>query len=393
MKRALGLGVWLLVAAVLPAQTLFTFESENYRVTTDVSEAFAQEVVTKLEGAHMLFSDIFHFEPEPRMRVTVFAEKSRFDDYLRSVIGETRDDFVYLHYADRTKSELVGFVMADERRIETSLLHQACVQFLKAVIPHPPLWIREGTATYLERSVFSEDGGRYHFKPNLSWLPRAKAVLEGGEDQEPLPLRALVTMSNEEVRARMEEFYPQAWALVACLLESEEQEINRVFWDSLSALDPEADLTENSTRVLARAFDWYETDLLEQRYVEFVQGLRGFNELITEGTALYAEGEPDQAEIVFLQAMRLEPDNHVPYYYIGLINYDRSEYKTADVLFKTALELGAEPGLTNYALGINAFAGNLYDDSAAYLSLAKQVDPDAYGEKVDSLLSRIETLR
>jgi tetratricopeptide (TPR) repeat protein len=398
MKLAIGLGIWLLVAAILPAQTLFSFESENYRVTTDVSQMFAEEVATKLEGAHVLFSEMYHFQPEVTLRVTMFSEKARFDDYLRSIIDETRDDFVYLHYADRTKSELVGFVVEEERRIETSLLHQACVQFLKAVISNPPLWIREGIATYLERSVYSEESGRYHFKPNLSWLPLAKAAVAGPptadtEATESLDLRTLITMENEEIRRQMDRFYPQAWALVAFLLESEDPEINRVFWDSLSALDPEMTVAENSARVIARAFDWYDPDLLERRYVEFVESLRGFNDLITEGMALYAEGESEQAELVFLKAMRLEPDNHVPYYYIGLINYDNGEHQTAEVLFKTALDLGAEPALTNYALGINAFAGNLYDDSATYLTVAKQSDPDAYGDKVDSLLSRIETLR
>jgi hypothetical protein len=55
--------------------------------------------------------------------------------------------------------------------------------------------------------------------------------------------------------------------------------------------------------------------------------------------------------------------------------------------------LGADRALTNYALGVNAFANNRFDQSTAYLMTARNTDPGAYGAKVDSLLSRIATLR
>ena len=58
---------------------------------------------------------------------------------------------------------------------------------------------------------------------------------------------------------------------------------------------------------------------------------------------------------------------------------------------------------TNYApdpvdrlmfhLYMNAFADKKYDQAAAYLKKAKELDPKAYGEKADSLLKRIEALK
>jgi hypothetical protein len=55
--------------------------------------------------------------------------------------------------------------------------------------------------------------------------------------------------------------------------------------------------------------------------------------------------------------------------------------------------LGAEESTTKYALGVNAFADNRLDIATAYLTEAKDLNPDKYMSKVDSLLQRIDALR
>jgi tetratricopeptide (TPR) repeat protein len=257
-------------------------------------------------------------------------------------------------------------------------------------VPNPPVWLQEGTAAYLERSTYSADTHRFQFKPNLAWLQPLKARL--GSEQE-IPVSRLIMLDGAAARAQIDAFYPEAWALVSFLLDSDSPDINRLYWDSLTALDAALSVADNSARVRDRAFRWYDEEKLEKRYLDYARGLRGFNDLVAEGTELYSRKQYDQANDAFVAAMRVEPDNFVPYYYLGLINYATADYRSAEVLFKSALDLGADAALTQYALGVNAFAGNELDQSRAYLLAAKKANPAGYGDKVDSLLARISTLR
>jgi tetratricopeptide (TPR) repeat protein len=389
MRRTMALFALLAAAALAGAETA-TRDSEHYRLTTDMTGAIVDTTLAKLEGAYTLFAGVFHFVPADKMRATLFGDKKSFDDYVASVIKETRTDFVYIHYADAAKSELVAWAMPDERQFDASLLHQACIQFLKGAVPNPPVWIREGTAAYFERSAFNAETGRVQFKPDLAWLESLKAAVASPKA---VPVARLILLDNEAARAQIQTFYPQAWALVSLLLESQDADLNRIYWDSLCAMDPAMSVADNSARVRERAFAWYDEAKLERAYKEYVDGLKGFNELVAEGTDLYARQQYDKAEDAFVHAMRTEPENYVPYYYLGLVKYATGDYRSAEVLFKSALDLGADPGVTKYALGVNAFAGNSYEQSRAWLLEARAANPKAYGEKVDSLLARMSTLR
>jgi hypothetical protein len=58
-----------------------------------------------------------------------------------------------------------------------------------------------------------------------------------------------------------------------------------------------------------------------------------------------------------------------------------------------AFQLGTNPALINYAIGINAFAAGKLDAAAKYLKMARDADKAAYGDKVDALQKRIEAGR
>jgi tetratricopeptide (TPR) repeat protein len=388
MRRCFALALLLTGAGLVMAQNVVK-ASEHYRLSTSLTGEVVDSTLARLEGAYALFGDLFHMAPPDKLRVTLFPDKKAFDAYLTAVIKETRPDFVYIHYSDTTKSELVAYQMEDEKQFDVSLLHQACIQFLKSRIPHPPVWLLEGTAAYFERSTFNRETGLFQFKPNLAWLAPLKQRLAAS----PMPGARLVSLSVDEARAQIDTFYPMAWGLVALLLESPDVDINRIYWDSVSALDPGLNVADNSRRVMDRVFSWYGADRLQRAYMEFARNLKGFNELVAEGTDLYGQKEYDRADDAFVRAMRVEPDNFVPYYYSGLIKYAVADYKSAEMLFMTALDLGAEPALVNYALGVNAFAGESYERSRTWLLEARKADPKVYGEKVDSLLARMSTLR
>ena len=77
-------------------------------------------------------------------------------------------------------------------------------------------------------------------------------------------------------------------------------------------------------------------------------------------------------------------------YYLGLIAYSRKDYGKASDAYMKAFQLGANAGVINYALGVNSFAAGNNADATKYLTFARQADATAYGDKVDTLLKRMQ---
>lgn len=394
MKKTIRISfLFLVLVLVVPAlwaqNTVFETQSEHYRVLSEISEEHSAAVAEQMEAMLELYNDQFRFpvdELEVPMRVRVFATKARFDSYLRRLIDESRDGYVYLHYNDLAKSELVGYYTESES-LGRSMIHQSFIQFFRAFIPNPPLWIREGFAVFYEGSVYDPDFGAAIYRENLAWLDTLKDLVNGIGGAA-IPLDQMLELSLEDARARIDVFYPQAWGMVSFLLNSEDPEINRILWDSLSALEPEATLAENTDSVYREAFRWAPEETLVEEFVGYISDRRSFRGWVEYGVEAYNADDVDESERAFVQALKLNEENYVPYYYLGLINYRRQNYGLADYYYQAALEYGADEPITLYALGVNAYADNRFEDAVSYLELTVDRDP-AYRDKAEDLLIRI----
>jgi tetratricopeptide (TPR) repeat protein len=387
----------LLAAAAVPLSAqevpLASAASQHYQVLADQGEARAMEVARTMEAALLLFNDLFHFDPSrlaAKLRVRLFANRKDFDQYLTGLIGQTRGDFVFISYNDPNRSELVAF-NRPPAELNASLLHYGLIQFLNAFVPSAPLWLGEGAAAYLEASSFDPASGRFTWQPNLAWLDTLKTALRTGAPA--ASIGELLSFDKERAAREIATFYPAAWGLVHFLAESPVKRYNRLLWDSISALQSALTLSENSQRVKERVFSWADAGKLQADFQTYIFALRTFNDMSREGTELFGAGKLEEAEKAFNEALELRPDSYLPFYYLGLINYQRKNYAKAADYYGRALELGIEAALVNYALGVNAFAEKKYDLASGYLRKAKELDLKAYGEKADALLKRIEALK
>jgi len=395
MRRVLFyLSFLLLAVSIVGAQnsTFAEYETEHYRVLSELGEEHAQQTAEQLEALFVFFNDYFHFEVEElpvRLRARFFSSKDRFDEYLTRIVDETREDFVYLHYSDLARSELVGYEIAQDE-FEISLKHQGFIQFLRAFIPNPPLWLREGFAVYFEEVEYDDQLNSIVYRENLSWLETLQSIVDGSAGVAPISFDAMIRMGVGEAREQIEVFYPQAWGMVSFLLRSANRNHNRIIWDSISALDPEATLQENSQIVYEDAFRWVQEPILIESFVEYVEARRSFRTLVQDGIRRYENEEAEEAEEAFVTAIKLNEENFIPFYYMGLVNYDRGNFSVADFYYNEALELGADEATIYYALGVNAFADNRFDDAVTYLEQSNELAPDEYGDRVTQLLDRID---
>ncbi len=199
-----------------------------------------------------------------------------------------------------------------------------------------------------------------------------------------------MTIDVEKANENIEAFYAESWALVSFLIDSNVKEYNRMMWDSLSALDPQATMAENSKKIRAEVFSWVTDEQFYTDFQTYLASVKTFPELVRDGMAYYSDGKYDEAESAFLKAIDRNAAHDIPYYYLGLINYARGEYTLAEYYYLTSQQMGGDLGLTYYALGVNAYADNRFDDAKNYLRKANEADPFVYGKKSQSLLSKIE---
>ena len=374
------------------ADFAFTAESDHYRVFAETSQTQAEDVARRMEAALVLYNGIYHFDLAQlpaKFRVKVFRDLDSFNTYLNKVLAQKRTDFVFVAWSDPERSELLTFPK-DDKAFTASLLHQGCIQFVKGFIDNPPVWLREGVATYLDGSTWDPAAGSFTFAPNLAWLDTLKSIVRGDSPSKLIPFSDLLTLTREQAQAEMDVFAPQSWGLVQFLLNATDRSYSRVMWDSIVALDPRATLEDNSQRVLKKGFAWVKDAQLLQDFQDFTLSTKTSIDLVKDGIDLYTKGDMANAEVSFTRALALEPASATATYYLGLIAYSRKNYSQAEDQYTKALQLGANAGVINYALGVNAFAAGKATDATRYLTLAKQSDKATYGDRVDALLKRME---
>jgi tetratricopeptide (TPR) repeat protein len=373
----------------------FTAETAHYRVYAETSQAQAADVATRMEAALSLYNDICRFDLSAmpaKLRVRIFRSMDSFNAYLDRVLSQKRSDFVFIAWSDPERSELLCFPK-DEPGFTASLLHQGCIQFMKAYVDNPPIWLREGLATYLDASAWDAKAGAFTLKPNLAWLPGLKALIRAETPSTLIPFADLLTLSRERAQAQMDVLAPESWGFVQFLANAPDRAYSRALWDSLSALAPKASLDDNSLRAQSRGFSWVTDKKLQQDFQAYILGLKTAPDLVKDGIDLYLKPDLAASESAFRQSLAMDPSSSAAWYYLGLIAYARKDYTAAEDAYLKAFELGANASIINYALGVNAFAAGKNADAVKYLSFAKQADRTAYGEKVDTLLKRMESTK
>lgn len=393
MRTTLVLALLLCVPLAVFAQdaAVFTAETDHYRVISEVSQAQAEDVSHRMEAALVLYNDIFHFDLTQlpsKFRVHVFKDLDSFNAYLTKILSQTRTDFVFIAWSDPDRSELLCFPK-DDAAFTASLIHQGAIQFVKGFIDNPPVWLREGVATYLDASTWNPSTGTFTFKPNLAWLDTLKSLVRGELPSKLISFPDLLTISRESAQSQMDVFAPESWGLVQFLLNSPDRSYSRALWDGVSALSPKAGLDENSQKARKRAFSWVTDQKLQADFNAYVLSVKTATDLVKDGIDQYSGGDIASSEDSFQKALALDPGASTAWYYLGLINYSRKDYSKAEDMYLKAFQLGTSAGIINYALGVNSFAAGKNADAVKYLTFAKQADTPTYGDRVDALLKRI----
>jgi len=389
--------VLLLIAIifVLPvhSQNMKMAESDRYRVYTDMSEEIAQYTATAMDEYFVLYNRYFHFDAnslDSKLQIRIFNSKDSFDSYLSTIIPGTSSSYVFLQYKNTNRSELVTYRLDDLEKMKKTMVHHSFVQFLKTFIPNAPLWIQKGFAIYFEKSIYNEQDDTVTFQDNLDWAVTLKKYIAADRkdplNQKLFPISELLTMDTDSANRDINVFYAESWGLVSFLINSTYQEYNRVLWDAISSLKPEALKIENESAILNSSFKWTDKNTFLSDFYFYAESIKSFNELVQDGIKFYSEGALGEAERIFIKGMIINESNYIPYYYMGLINYSRKDYAMAEYYYHSTAERGGDSNLINYALGVNSYANNSTEDAVFYLNKVKTGE---YYNKAAELLSTL----
>jgi tetratricopeptide (TPR) repeat protein len=357
--------------------------NQYFNVISDGGSYDAETLCRELELRFDVYNRLFRFDPaamQGPLRVTAFTKKSDYDSYVMSKLGSTRDGAVYLHYSQPERRELViNRGSPDEARM---LPHQAFIQFLRAFVPYPPSWMREGFAIYFNSLRFDPETRELGYEENLAWLETVKNL---GPYQP-----SLESVFLADINGMTEYFQPISWAIVSFFLNSGGNgDYFRAITEAFMLLSPLNSASENSQAVLTRLTSWNSMEKMRVDYNDYVVGRKTFIELIEAGQQAYVDRDLEASSAYFLAALYQKPSHYAAYYYLGLLAYDNNEYDTAEAYYLTALQYGADSALVKYALGVNAATAGKNNEALAYLEEAAFESPDRYRARAESIMIRL----
>ena len=347
--------------------------TSHFRIFSDFDEEATLEIATQLSQLHDFYNHLFNFHPRPQtgLNVRYFATKSTFDEYLISVVGRTYPHFVFLDYDSVEENELILHPQKED--FESALAHFVFIEFLESNILQPPLWIREGYARYVENIRYRNIKETVIFRENNFWLDPLKNIIRRGLL---IDLETFFQMGSEEVAQNSSIFYPQAWGVVNFIISYRARGNDTLAQDIINALSVQSSEEENIRavmRILSARFKFSE---LQEQFQRYILDKESNKDLLTTAIEYYDIKETAKAEHAFYDIITLDSNNHVPYYYLGIINYEREDYDSAAHYYIRALAKGAEKGVTYYALGLNSLALGERTAAIAYFDEARELDPN-----------------
>jgi tetratricopeptide (TPR) repeat protein len=366
--------------------------------------ADADLLARELESRFKLYNTFFHFNPQSlggeRLKVRAYKSQQAYDTYISERLDKTYPGAVYLHYNQPDRRELVIHRGSpEESRI---LPHQAFVQYLRAFIPYPPAWFREGFAIYFSTLKFDPGSnapnaggikaktapvatnGGLVYEENLDWLESVKSL-----GNKVPPIESTLQVPDDPHRGLPLNFQGVSWALASFLKDSGKGDYLRILFECFMILDSTASAQHNTEAVLNHIKSWVDLATMDKDYKAYLNSRKTFTELITDGQKAYTAKNTAAAETAFLEALKQKSTHYAPYYYLGLLAYDRKNYEEADQYYRSAQQYGADAAQVSYALGINAASAGHYAEAITFLEQAKAANPTQYNEQVDNLIKRL----
>jgi len=355
-------------------------QTAHYEIDADIGGG-GDSAGRQLEALFEVFNHVFRFDPADAvfpLKVKIFTNTDEYNNYVSSRLAPVIPGALYLHYAQTDKRELVidGGSSGDTQALPV----QAFFQFFRAFVSQPPEWMQEGFAVFFSALDFN-DSNNLVYEENLAWLTTVKNM----------KIPPLENIFLEEGDGP--DFQALSWSLVSFFLNSGKEEYTRALTDSFMTLSNVNTEAGNAQAVMRRILLGTTMEDLTKDYRNYLESRKTFAELVADGQKAYSLGDKDRAQDCFLAAMEQKSGHYVPYYYLGLLAYEKDDFAKAEQFYLASINRGADQGAGFYALGINAAAAGKSAEAVDYLGRAAQIDPGKYKGKADNVIKMLAQKR
>ncbi|MDR3276563.1 MAG: hypothetical protein LBT11_05055 [Treponema sp.] len=199
------------------------------------TEALRRELELRFD----IFNRLFRFDPAGislPLRVRLFRDQAAYDGYVSARLGGPREGAVYLHYNQSERRELV--IHQGSPAAARMLPAQAFLQYLRAFIPSPPTWMKEGFTVYFTTLAVNAETGELSYEENVAWLETVKSLGK-------IELQRVLAADEGEPPQNLQ---PLSWSLVSFLLNSGSEGYFRSLTDSFMLLASGATAAETPRR-------------------------------------------------------------------------------------------------------------------------------------------------
>lgn len=204
-----------------PWQRSYTYESDHFRIETDISQSKARYYGDHLEAMREYYCEQFGLDPDQRSenkaRVLIFDNREGFHSYAKLTTDDRVESFLG-YYHPRFQQLLLFEGRRDDTGQETLrvLYHEGFHQFCHGLITNIPFWLSEGLAEYYAASVV-EDG--QVVKRGLLLLGRVRDLKRYLKVKKPISFKRLMLESPSEFYSGPVSYkYAQAWSMVHFLI-------------------------------------------------------------------------------------------------------------------------------------------------------------------------------
>ncbi len=371
------------------------FVSGRYEISYPEGYAGAEDTAKALNAIRSAFDRVFRFDGasgDSPARVIILADKAAFDAYVSERIGDTRNQFLFLRYADPARSELVMYPLRDAEGFEAfaspSAYRQLFLQYAYGRASEPPRWIVDGFQAVFENLAYDPKTGTVGIGPAEPWLETAKKLR--ADPARAIDVEGLLSAVTGD--GDTADFYPQAWAFASFLLSSENPDYQRFLHECALLVAGTGQRNDSSQKELTatvrdRFAAYIDPKAADEDFSTWLASQRTFADLVQSGVAAYNAGNYRTAGADLARAAESRPGDPLVSYYRGLVAYAQKDYKSAEAWYRAALERGGDTSTVNWALGLNAYADGRYAESKVYLNTAKSANPARYGKKADEVIA------
>ena len=206
------------------------YEGEHFTLVTPLHERHARATLAALDeslaiAAALVGAPDADEAAHAATTCYVFVSPEKYEHYRVAVLEQTEHYTLGVHAAHLARTIVRWRLPADSLR---TARHEGTHAALARRFAEVPPWLGEGLACYAERARLAGGGGLA--EPDADRLQRVAALLDSGTPW--AECAELVRMDGERFYANAEAHYPQALALVAYLVASDDAEA-RAAWDAL----------------------------------------------------------------------------------------------------------------------------------------------------------------